>query len=166
MSEACQFVTSDHGFFCYTHATSESRSFYFAPPHICDIGLAALRATVTTLEQDLAFLGASRTETGELKIDMAKYHASHRCEEHRKSPWRSQDLDQCVPCLRATVEEQARVVGRLREALKFYAAEESWIEDAVDIGVGIQTIPDTSLIDQDGGRMARQALSPTPTEPT
>jgi hypothetical protein len=76
--------------------------YHFAA--VCDIGLAALRATITSLEQDVTFLGASRTESGELKIDMAKYHATHRCEEHRKHPWRSQDLDQCVPCLRAQLE--------------------------------------------------------------
>jgi hypothetical protein len=56
------------------------------------------------LQTDLAFLGASHNEAGELTIEMPKYHAAHRCDEHRKTPWRTQDLDQCVPCLQADLE--------------------------------------------------------------
>jgi len=109
--QVCRFDEDAHIPRCHAHALSSHGD-------ICRKGLAALRATIISLEQDLTFLGASRTETGELKLDMAKHHAAHRCEAHRAIPWRLQDLNQCIPCLRTTVEEQARVMGRVLPVVK------------------------------------------------
>lgn len=68
--------------------------------------LAAVEAERDNLKRDIESMGA-HYEGDDLVIEMPKYHAIHRCDEHRKEPWRSQALDgACVPCLRAELERE------------------------------------------------------------
>ena len=53
---------------------------------------------------------------------------------------------------------EADKVG-LVEALKLYAAPNNWENDFVDIGIGNQSIPDSSYAVSDCGMTARDALA-------
>ncbi len=96
----------------------ERRSFRASPNLRAETAEAAVQKAAGANERlmaDLAFLGASHNEAGELTIEMPKYHAAHGCDEHRKTPWRTQDLDQCIPCLQTDLEalrQRAEVLAR------------------------------------------------------
>lgn len=62
-----------------------------------------LIAEVERLRKDLAFMGVSYDENGDMVVAMAKYNAAHRCDLHRKENWRTQDLGQCVICMQYRV---------------------------------------------------------------
>ena len=48
-------------------------------------------------------------------------------------------------------------IAAVRRALAFYAEEKNWENDWVDIGVGNQSIPDSSAAAMDSGAVARSA---------
>jgi len=65
----------------------------------------ALSNKITALLATLELMGARVDAAGRLHVDMPKYHAAHRCEEHQKR--QSQALDACVPCLQDALVEAA-----------------------------------------------------------
>ena len=69
-----------------------------------------LEARLEAFRGHLTFFGATRLDTGEIELNMKKYHAAHRCEVHRVEPWQGIDsaID-CIVCLKQQLDtSQAR----------------------------------------------------------
>lgn len=78
--------------------------------------LAQQAERIQELEGHLTFLGATERGDGGITLNMKKYHAAHRCEEHGKEPWRGIDADNnCFVCLKQKVGELEAELARRRE---------------------------------------------------
>lgn len=97
----CQWLVEEH---CQSAARKWDAHDAFQRQRI-----EQLEALVKEVEGQLTFLGATIDERGSLKLNMKKYHAGYRCDQHQKEPW--QDIDSeidCFVCLKQ--KSEARIV--------------------------------------------------------
>lgn len=59
---------------------------------------------------------------------------------------------------RRVADERQEIIDSLKKAIEFYAVQDNWENDTLDIGVGNIEIPNSSQCCVDGGEIARNII--------
>jgi hypothetical protein len=66
------------------------------------------------LREKLRFCGGTLLPDGSLRLDMRRFNAAHRCEQHRDADYKSApEWDRCTQCLADDLDAANRTIDRL-----------------------------------------------------